>query len=311
MSSIITLTFSPCIDKSSAVEVLAPETKLKCAEPKLEPGGGGINVARAIRKLGGSATAIFPEGGYTGKYFTAMLEKEGIPCSYVETRHETRENFILFENSSGKQYRFGMPPAPLEHDEYDLLIAKLAQHSDARFVIVSGSVAPGVPESVFRSLAATARLSEANLITDVSGPALFLALKEKPFLIKPNLGELAQLTGHTYLNHGEIIPAAKALIHEYGCRNIVVSMGAEGACLVSEHFVLLAKPPAVEVKSTVGAGDSMVAGIVYQLSAGAEMPAAFRFGVACGTAATLHRGTELCNRQDADAIAALVELRAL
>ena len=109
MSSIITITFSPCIDKSTAVAALVPEKKLVCATPKLEPGGGGINIARAIKKLGGAATAIFPSGGYTGKYFNHLLEKENIPAVIIETANETRENIIVVDEATNNQYRFGMP----------------------------------------------------------------------------------------------------------------------------------------------------------------------------------------------------------
>ena len=106
MTSIITITFSPCIDKSTSVHSLIPEKKLKCSTPKLEPGGGGINVARAIKKLGSEATAIFPSGGYTGKFFNHLMEKENIPSIIVETANETRENIIVVDQSTNNQYRF-------------------------------------------------------------------------------------------------------------------------------------------------------------------------------------------------------------
>src|SRR4051812_36907599 len=109
MSSIITITFSPCIDKSTSVYSLMPEKKLKCSVPKLEPGGGGINVARAIKKLGGEALAIFPAGGYTGKFFIQLMNKENISSVVVDTEYETRENIIVLEESSNQQFRFGMP----------------------------------------------------------------------------------------------------------------------------------------------------------------------------------------------------------
>src|SRR6187397_126523 len=108
MSSIVTITFSPCIDKSTTVPSLIPDKKLQCSHPCLEPGGGGINVARALIKLGGRATAIFPSGGYTGKYLNYLMEKENVPSVIIETTHETRENFVVLDESGNKQYRFGM-----------------------------------------------------------------------------------------------------------------------------------------------------------------------------------------------------------
>src|SRR5688572_20349598 len=118
MASIITITFSPCIDKSTSVPSLVPEKKLKCATPKLEPGGGGINVARAIIKLGGNATAVFPSGGYTGKYFNHLMKEEKVPSIIIESANETRENIIVLDESSNSQYRFGMPGTGLKESEW-------------------------------------------------------------------------------------------------------------------------------------------------------------------------------------------------
>ncbi|MFZ1369449.1 MAG: PfkB family carbohydrate kinase, partial [Ferruginibacter sp.] len=118
MASIITITFSPCIDKSTSIPALIPEKKLRCAVPKLEPGGGGINVARAIIKLGGSAVAVFPSGGYTGKFFNHLMENENVPSVIIETGNETRENIIVLDDSNNNQYRFGMPGTRLTETEW-------------------------------------------------------------------------------------------------------------------------------------------------------------------------------------------------
>src|SRR6186713_85531 len=123
MPSIITITFSPCIDKSTSVPSLIPEKKLKCTSPKLEPGGGGINVARAIRKLGGEATAIFPSGGYTGKYFNQLMEDENVPSITIKSSQETRENIEVLDESSGNQYRLGFPGTELSDKEWKECIA--------------------------------------------------------------------------------------------------------------------------------------------------------------------------------------------
>src|SRR5262245_43167445 len=143
MSAIVTITFSPCIDKSTSVPSLIAEKKLKCAAPKLEPGGGGINVARAIKKLGGKATAIFPSGGYTGKYFNHLMEKEEVPSIIIETASETRENIIVLDESTNNQYRFGMPGTELSDEEWGKCLTALNELDGADYIIASGSLPPG------------------------------------------------------------------------------------------------------------------------------------------------------------------------
>jgi 6-phosphofructokinase 2 len=306
MPSIVTITFSPCIDKSTTVPSLIPEKKLRCTQPTLEPGGGGINVARALVKLGGQATAIFPSGGYTGKYFNQLMKEENVPSVIIETTHETRENIIVLEESTNKQYRFGMPGTALSEKEWRLCLDAVEAMDDALFVVASGSLPPGVPPGIYAQLARIVNNKNAKLIVDTSGEALELAAGEGVYLLKPNLGELASLAGGKTLTPGEAPAIAKSVIEQGKCEVIIVSMGAEGALLVTRDLAEKIIPPLVEKKSTVGAGDSMVAGIVFYLSKGKSLPEAARYGVACGTAATLNAGTQLCRREDADKIYAAI-----
>lgn len=306
MPSIVTVTFSPCIDKSTTVNRLVPDVKLKCAAPVLEPGGGGINVARAIKKLGGDALALYPAGGYTGKFFTALLQSEGISTLVIETSHETRENIIVLEESTNRQYRLGMPGTVLTADEWPEILKKLEAIKDAAFIVASGSLPPGVPNDIFARIATIAKKNNAKLLADTNGKALQQALDGGAFLIKPNLGELSLLAGKEFLQKEEVVDAARQLLKNSECQAVVVSMGGDGALLVTRDLATRFTPPAVERKSTVGAGDSMVAGIVYMLAEGSDLAAAVKFGVACGTAATLNPGTELCGRADAHAIHALL-----
>jgi 6-phosphofructokinase 2 len=300
MNKIITLTFSPCIDKSTTVESLIPEKKLKCTPPKLEPGGGGINIARAIKKLGGEALAIFPSGGYTGKFFNHLLELEKIPSAIIETKHETRENFVVLDETTNKQYRLGMPGTPLLKKEWQACLKAVKSINNVEFIIASGSLPPGVPLNIYAQLARIAKHSQAKFIVDTSGEALKEAVDEGVYLLKPNLGELASLVGIERVDIRDVEEIAKTLIHKNKCAIIVVSLGAEGAMLVTKNETYKTKPPKVEVKSTVGAGDSMVAGFVYSLSKGMSLKQTLQYGVACGTAATMNLGTELCRKQDVE-----------
>ncbi len=300
MSSITTITFSPCIDKSTSVPVLIPEKKLKCKGPKLEPGGGGINVARAIKKLGGEAIAIFPSGGYTGKYFNRLMEREGVPSVIIETANETRENIIVLDESSGNQYRFGMPGTELREEEWKECLKAVENISPAEFIIASGSLPPGVPHGIYAQLAKIARSIDAKFIVDTSGEALKQAVDEGVYLLKPNLGELSALVGKKELQPDEVSEIAMNIIRKGKCEVMMVSMGASGAMLITGAGIEMITSPPVIKKSTVGAGDSMVAGISFFLSLGKSNSEAARYGVACGTAATMNHGTELCRKEDAD-----------
>ncbi len=306
MSLIVTITFSPCIDKSTSVSSLIPEKKLKCAAPKLEPGGGGINVARALKKLGGKATAIFPSGGYTGKFFNHLLEKENIPSVIIETANETRENIIVLDESTNNQYRFGMPGTELMENEWKQCLKEVEKIKKADFIIASGSLPPGVPLNIYAELAKMAKRNNSKFIVDTSGEALKEAVDEGVYLLKPNMGELSSLAGKKELQPGEVKDIASGIIAKGKCEVMVISMGAAGAMLVTKEITEIITPPPVIRKSTVGAGDSMIAGMVFYLSMGKSLIESVEYGVACGTAATLNPGTELCKKEDADRLYALI-----
>lgn len=297
MSNIITITFNPCIDKSTTVASLAPEKKLLCSRPEFEPGGGGINVARAIKKLGEEATAIYPAGGYSGKFLQVLLERENVKSLVVETERHTRENMIVLDVSSNQQYRFGMPGQPLAQKEWEKCL-QLLEENESEYIIASGSLPPGVPPEVFEMIGKIANKKNRKLIIDTSGDALKSALNAHAYLIKPNLGELSKLAGVEELGYNEISDVARKLIKEKDCGILLVSMGSSGAMLIGKDESYMVTAPPVKRQSTVGAGDSMVAGIVVSLSKGKNLKDAVLYGVACGTAATINPGTELCKPED-------------
>lgn len=306
MAAIITVTFNPCIDKSTSVAALIPEKKLKCTPPKFEPGGGGINVARAIKKLGGEATAIYPAGGYTGKFFTQLLKQEGINTIEIETVNHTRENLIVLDDSTNQQYRFGMPGQMQHEKEWQQCLNVIEEIKDIAFIVASGSLAPGVPPDIFGRIAEIAKRKKVKFVVDTSGEALKQVAAKGVYLLKPNLGELASLVGEKEIELENVDIIARKIIYNGGAEVIVVSMGAGGAKLITkdESYHILAPP--VKRKSTVGAGDSMVAGIVLGLERNKSVPEAVRYGVACGTAAIMNPGTELCKLEDVERMYALI-----
>lgn len=304
---IVTLTLNPCIDKSTTVKEMVPEKKLQCTFPKWEPGGGGLNVSRALKRLGTESTCVFPSGGNSGITLNQLLQHEGIVFQSIHTTNETRENFIVVELQTNNQFRFGMPGAQLSQEELEQCIQAILQIENMEYLIVSGSLPDGVPLTIFDSLSAIAREKRAKLIIDTSGAALKQAVQSGVYLIKPNLGELASLVNTNHLANNEAAEAARRLIHLGKCQIIIVSMGKEGAILISKDHSVMIFAPTVDRKSTVGAGDSMVAGMIHGLQNGMSIPDAARYGVACGSAATMNPGTELCKKIDADRLFQIIQ----
>lgn len=302
MARIITITLNPALDKSISVPELVPEKKLRALSAKVEPGGGGINVSRALKKLGVASEAILFSGGYTGKTLEALLTKEAVAFAAIATAGDTRENFVVFDEDEQLQYRFGMPGEVIAENELGNLLHHLSDYTDVDYIVLSGSLPPGTTTAVFHQVATIAKQLNAKLIVDTSGDALKVAMKEGVYLIKPNLRELASLIGKEWIDHAAIITTARQVIASGSCEAMAVSMGAEGAMLITatEHFQTVA--PKAPVLSTVGAGDSMVAGMLAALTKGWGWEQVLQYGVAAGSAATLHKGTELCSLADTERI---------
>lgn len=298
MSKIITITFSPSIDKSATVRALSSEKKLHCAEPKSEPGGGRINVARVLNILGGNVMAVFPSGGYTGAQLNQLIRNEDVPFEAIHCKNETRESFAILDESTKKQYRFGMPANKLFKNEWSACLQIIKDQKKVDFIVASGSLPPGVPFNMYAQLSKIAKKCNAKFIVDTSGDALKNAVEVGVYLLKPNLEELGILLGTANLKIEDAEAAAKEFISRSKCEIIVVSLGSKGAVLVTKENTYHAKPPKVTVKSTIGAGDSMVAGIVFGLSKGESLERSLQYGVACGTATTMNLGSQLCKKKD-------------
>ena len=295
---IVTITLNPCIDESSKVEQLLPDAKLRCSQLVYEPGGGGINVSKALKKLELEAMALFPAGGHNGNMLCSLVKEEGILFHAIDTKAETRENWMIMETSSDKQYRFTFPGLPVEEDVITKMLGQLETLSPS-FVVASGSLPPGLSATSYVSILEKTRAIGAKCIVDTSGPALQALKGQQAFLIKPNIGELCKLLRIDRLEKDEVPAAAHRVIEEGYASIIVVSMGATGAWIISDKEEFFCAAPVVERRSTVGAGDSMLAGMVYMLQKNTSLEETVRFGVACGTAATMNEGTQLFNSADA------------
>lgn len=296
-NSIITLTINPSLDKSTHFNSLIAEQKIRCEKPRYDAGGGGINVSKAIAKLGGSSTCVFTSGGSSGEMLEELITKEGLESTVIKTKSWTRENFIAFENATKSQYRFGFPGNEISDDEKDKILQTISNF-DAEYLVISGSLNEGLPTDFYQKIAENAKASGIKVIVDTSGESLRKVLESGVYLIKPNIGELAKLIGVDHLELPEVEKAAKQLISNKSAEIVVVSLGPEGAILVTKDETHLVKAPKVEKKSTVGAGDSMVGGMVWALSQNKSLKEVIQIGVCCGTAATMNEGTQLFKVED-------------
>lgn len=301
MASIATLTMNPAVDESSSVDYVVSESKLRCREPHYEPGGGGINVARAVRRLGGEAVALYAAGGPSGELLGELLDREQVARRTLPIAGWTRRNLNVLEEATGRQYRFVFPGPALDEAEWRgarQALRDLAPRPD--FVVASGSLPPGVPLDFYADAAGIARAIGARFVLDSSGEPLRLALESGVFLVKPSLREFRHLIGGTATEEPELTRAARGLIAGRRCEAVVLSLGGGGALWVTAEESERLLAPAVPVASSVGAGDTMVAGIVLSLTRGWPLREAVRFGVAAGAAAVMNPGTQLCRREDAE-----------
>jgi 6-phosphofructokinase 2 len=298
--SIVTVTLNPCIDKTLSVKRVVADHKLAGQDVHEYPGGGGINVARVITRLGGHALALWTRGGDLGTRLARLLDAERVSHRPVPIEGEIRENVIVLDRSTGEQYRFGMPGPRLSDAERLRWVETLrGLPVSTGYVVLSGGLPDAVPGQWYGDLV-RALPKGARVIVDSKQEALRRALDVGVYLIKPNLREFEELVGRQMSRDEEIERAAREIIERRGAEVVLVSLGRGGAILVTgrgmDHFIT----PPVPVRSKVGAGDSMVGGLTAALAENRPLEEAVRFGVAAGAAAVMNEGTELCRLEDAE-----------
>jgi 1-phosphofructokinase family hexose kinase len=295
---IVTITVNPALDKSAHFKGLVPEQKIRCEEPRYDAGGGGVNVSKAISRLGGTSLAVFTSGGPTGKMLEDLVSKEAIEYKAIEIQSWTRESFVGVDDNTNSQYRFSFPGPAITSAEKEEII-KAIQELKPKFLVVSGGLNKDLSIDFYQKIAEIAKKSDSKMIVDTSGEALEKVLETGVYMIKPNVGELAKLIGVERLELEEVNEAAKQIIAKGGAEIVVVSLGPQGAVLVTKDVYEFVPAPNVAKKSTVGAGDSMVGGMVWALSQNKSLKEVIRWGVACGSAATMNEGTQLFKFEDA------------
>lgn len=296
---ILTVTANPALDVSTSVDRVEPEHKLRCGPTRLDPGGGGVNVSRVVRSLGGGSLAVYTAGGPTGQAYRGLLEREGVIGRVVPIAGSTRESFTVDETSSGRQFRFVLQGPELSEPEWQALLAAVVDHlPEGGYVVGSGSLPPGAPADLYGRIARQTAARGGRMVVDAAGDPLRAALDVGVYLIKPSRRELGELTGVDVDDDAGLVAAARELVDARRCAVVALSLGAQGAVLVTEDQALRLTSPPVRVLSTVGAGDSFLAAFVLRLAQGRTPAQAFRTAVAAGSATAATPATQVCRAED-------------
>jgi 6-phosphofructokinase 2 len=297
---IVTLTLNPALDLASDVVALIPDTKLRCTAPSLDPGGGGLNVSRAIAALGGESLALVALGGLTGDRLAGLIRDEGVPFLSMTAPGESRQSLTVTETSTGRQYRFMLPGPIWSAQDQERVFALLrASARPSAFGVISGSQPPGVPVDFPASLAQA--MPGLQVVLDTSGPALAQAVAHpipNLAILRMDGDEAETLAGHQLISRSDTADFAAGLVARGVAQMVVVARGADGSVLVDKDRRIFAKAAKVKVKSTVGAGDSFVAGLVLSLAKGEPPETALAWGTAAASAAVMSDATQLCKKAD-------------
>ena len=301
MARILTITMNPSIDVSTSVDRVIPSSKLRCGPMRRDPGGGGINVARVAKRLGAEVVALYTAGGDKGQLLRRLIGLEGLEGISLPIAEDTREDFTVDETTSGQEFRFVSEGPTLNEGEWR---AALAMISELRipfdYIVASGSLPPGVPDDFYAQVASIAKARGIPIALDASGAALRSAFRASVDVLKPSLSELRDLMGLPLADPAACIGACQRLVQEDKAKVVALTLGSQGAIVVSARKVLRAWPLPINVVSTVGAGDSFLAALICSLGEGRSLTEAFRRAVAAGTAALVAPGTQLCRVADVD-----------
>ena len=298
MTDILTITLNPALDVLTTIDQVSDTHKMRCGAVLKHPGGGGVNVARVLHRLGANCVALYLTGGVTGERHHKLMNAEKVLCHVMPIAEETRESFSVHELSTGHDFRFVLPGPNVSEAEYEACFDYVAQHMPKKFLVISGGLPPGVPIDFYARLAKQAKAQGARVVLDTNGSALTEALKVGVYLFKPSLRELQDLTGQALLDEASQVAAAQHLIQSGQAEVVAVSLGAEGALVVSATEHWRANSLKVEVQTTIGAGDSFVGGMVWALTRGESLLKSFQIAMASGAAALLSPGTSLCEAAD-------------
>jgi len=304
---IYTITLNPALDRTLWIQKVRDDVSNRILEEKSFAGGKSVDVSKVLKNLGVDNIALGFVGGFAGRELEGRLLNEGIETDFVRVSGETRTNIIIHETDTGKQLAFNASGPEIKPDELMQFIEQLEKLPCGDVVAIGGSIPLGVSPEIYRKIISLVKKCQAKVVLDVDGEALRQGIKAHPNVIKPNIHELSELAGRELKGLDDVVTAARS-INQQGVEIVLVSMGAKGILLVSDGQQYLAVPPNVNVESTIGAGDSSVAGFVFGLVQGKDLKQCLIYAVAAGTATTLRQGTALCQKDDFERIVPLVLL---
>jgi 1-phosphofructokinase family hexose kinase len=308
---IVTLTLNPAVDKTVFVPALRLGQVNRIARSQIDPGGKGINVSRVVHRLGRPTVAFGFLAGNLGAIVTRALDEEGVAHRFVWVEGETRLDVVVVDEERGLSTNLYDRGPTVAGTDLDRLLEDVGRWMrSARVLVAAGSVPPGVPRDVYAGLLREASDAGVQTILDADGDTLRAGLAGRPTLIKPNVREAEALLGRRLPDLATVVAGARELVAR-GPRIVVLSMAAEGSICATADRVLQAIPPAVERRSTVGSGDSLVAGLAIALAEGQDLVDGLRLGTAAGAATAATRGTELGAAPDIERLAGEVTIREL
>lgn len=304
---IYTITLNPILDRIVEVEELIYDDVNMVVEEKKYPGGKGIDVSRVIKELGGQSIAMGFVGGYNGLEVVGRLVNEGILCDFKKIHNETRAQITILQRKKKLQTLLSTLCPAISQIEVDEFFRKVQEIPTNSYVVISGNIPQGMSDSFYAQLITTLKERDIKVILDADEEALKRGAETGPYLIKPNIHEFGRLVETNVSEAEDIFEYVKP--YEDKIKYIVVSMGAKGVVGISKEGNYHVIPPKINVRSSVGAGDSLVAGIIFALSENIPFEDALALGVACGTASALNPGNDLCKLNDIDMIKKEVRIK--
>lgn len=293
------LSLNPAVDITYEIPQLIADQKVHALDSRYDPGGNGINVGRGLKRLGVQACTFCIVAGEIGRFLRHQLDAQLGQVSYQEVDGETRINGTILESLTGAQFEVSGVGPMVSTAQWEHLLDQFVTHCSEGLGVITGSLQRGLPKDLYAEAVRRVQAAGGRAVVDSHDELLRHAIGAQPFLIKPNRFELETLVGQPLTNQQDIVREARRL-QEQGVSWVCVSMGAEGALLVTPSSVLKGEAPSVTVVSTVGAGDSMVAGMAGLLAQGASEHDAFREGLACSAATVTRPGTELFDKETVD-----------
>jgi 1-phosphofructokinase family hexose kinase len=306
---ISTVTLNPAVDKTVCISKLVPYDTNRVLKVEVDAGGKGINCARMLARLGAEARAMAFVGGTTGEFVAAVLAKEGVPLDRIQTAKPTRTCIAIEDSTDKPPTTFNERGGPVDHAELVALLEKTKEIARlSSYVLFGGSVPLGVNNDIYNVLVQIAAAGGAKPVLDADGEPLAEGIKARPFMIKPNLDEAERLLSSTFQSKADVGRAALK-IAEMGIELVVISLGSQGAVAHYQGLIYDAVPPDVKEISTIGSGDSMIAGMLFALEKGLGIQDALRLGSAAGAATALSDGADVGEKADVDRLISQVKVK--